>query len=191
MRKLVLFMHTSLDGFVQGSDIWDIGWISYDEHLVQYADEIVKATGSPVYGRVTYEGMKGYWPTVLDNPESSKHDIEHAVWLNNVTKVVVSSTMETTDWSNTVIIGSNVVEEINKLKQMPGKDLVIFGSPSLSHYLMQHDVIDEYRLTVSPIVLGEGVPLFQDIKSRIKLKLVDSRTFPSGAVILHYETVRE
>jgi len=78
MRKLVLFMHTSLDGFVQGSDLWDIGWISYDEHLVQYADEIVKETGSPVYGRVTYEGMKGYWPTIPDNPESSKHDIEHA-----------------------------------------------------------------------------------------------------------------
>lgn len=190
MRKIVLFMHTSLDGFVQGKDQWDIGWISYDEDLVKYADEIVEATGSPMYGRITYEGMKNYWPTVLDNPNSSKHEVEHATWLQNVTKIVISNSMETTDWVNTIVINKNVVEEIKKLKEMPGKDLVIFGSPSLSHFLMKHDLIDEFRLTVSPVVLGDGIPLFKDLKDRIKLNLIESRTYPSGVVILHYETAR-
>ena len=180
-------MHTSLDGFVQGKEPWDIGWISYDEDLVQYADEVVASTGSPMYGRITYEGMKNYWPGVLDNPNSSKHEIQHATWLQNVTKIVVSKSMETTDWVNTILINTNVVEEIRKLKEAPGKDLVIFGSPSLSHFLMQHDLIDEFRLTVSPIVLGDGIPLFKDLKDRMKLKLIESRTLPSGVVILHYE----
>ncbi len=191
MRKVVLFMHTSLDGYVQGPDTWDLNWVSYDEELVEYADEVVRSVGSTVYGRVTYEGMKGYWPTVLDNPSSSEHDIQHATWLNNITKIVVSGSMKETDWNNTVLIQDNVVEEIRKLKQQPGKDLVIFGSPTLSHFFMQHDLIDEYRLTVSPVVLGGGIPLFKDIKERTKLKLLDTRTLKSGVVILHYETVRK
>lgn len=190
MRKVVLFMHTSLDGLVQGRKKGDFGWISYDQDLVDYADEVVDSARATVYGRVTYEGMKGYWPTVLDNPRSSEHDVKHAAWLEQITKVVVSHTMESTDWNNTILIRENVVEEINKLKQLPGKDLVIFGSPTLSHFFMKHDLIDEYRLTVSPVVLGEGVPLFKDSKVRSKLKLLDTRAYPSGAVILHYETVR-
>jgi dihydrofolate reductase len=191
MRKVALFMHTSLDGFVQGPDKWDINWISYDQDLVEFGDEVVSSTGSPVYGRVTYEGMKGYWPTVIDNPESSKHDIEHATWLENATKVVVSNSMEKADWNNTILINDNVVEEITKLKQMPGKDLVIFGSPTLSYYFMQHDLIDEFWLTVSPIVLGGGIPLFKDIKDRMKLNLLESRSLKSGVVTLKYKVIKE
>jgi dihydrofolate reductase len=191
MRKVALFMHTSLDGFVQGPDKWDINWISYDQDLVEFGDEVVSLTGSPVYGRVTYEGMKGYWPTVIDNPDSSKHDIEHATWLENATKVVVSNSMEKADWNNTILINDNVVEEITKLKQMPGKDLVIFGSPMLSHYFMQHDLIDEFWLTVSPIVLGDGIPLFKDIKARMKLNLLETRSLKSGVVTLKYKVIKE
>lgn len=186
MRKIVLFMHTSLDGFVQGKDPWDIGWVSYDEDLVKYGDEVVAATGSPMYGRITYEGMKNYWPALLDNPDSSEHERKHATWLQNVTKIVVSNSMKTTDWVNTTLINNNVVEEIRNLKETSGNDIVIFGSPSLAHYLMQHDLIDEFRLTVSPIVLGEGIPLFKELKDRMKLNLIESRTLPSGVVILHY-----
>src|SRR5690606_14869036 len=115
-------------------------------------------------------------------PDSSKHDIEHATWLENATKVVVANSREKADWNNTILINDNVVEEITKLKQMPGKDLVIFGSPMLSHYFMQHDLIDEFWLTVSPIVLGDGIPLFKDIKDRMKLNLLETRSLKSGVV---------
>jgi dihydrofolate reductase len=191
MRKLVLFIGSSLDGYAQGPNIWDIEWIPYDDESIEYSDGVVSTVGSPVYGRVTYEGMKGYWPTVFDNPSSTEHDIKHATWLENVTKIVISNSMEKTDWNNTILINDNVVEEIKKLKQMPGKDLVIFGSPSLSHYLMEHHLIDEFRISLVPIVLGGGIPLFKGMKDRMKLNLLETRTFKSGVVALHYELIRE
>lgn len=191
MRKLVLFIGSSLDGFTQGPNKWDVAWIPYDDESIEYSDWVVNTVGSPVYGRVTYEGMKGYWPTVFDNPSSSERDIKHATWVENVTKIVVSTSMEKADWSNTILINDNVVEEITKLKQMPGKDLVIFGSPTLAHYLMEHHLIDEFRISLVPIVLGDGIPLFKGIKDRKKLNLLDTRTFKSGVVALHYQLKRE
>jgi dihydrofolate reductase len=190
MRKVVLLIGTSLDGYVQRPNSWDIEWILYIEQSIEYADEFVSTVGSPDYGRVTYEGMRDYWPTVFDSPASSEHDVKHPNWLENVTKIVISNSMEKTDWNNSILIKDNVVEGITKLKQMPGKDLVIFCSPTLAHYFMQHDLIDEFRISVVPVVLGEGIPLFKDIKDRIKLNLLDSRQFRSGVVALHYQLIR-
>ena len=185
MRKLVSFVGISLDGYAQGPDRWDIEWIPYDQEHVDYSDSVVDTVGSPVYGRVTYEGMQ-YWRTVFDNPQSTEHDIKHATWLENAPKIVVSSSMESTDWNNTTIINDHVAEEITKLKQMPGKDLVIFGSPTLTNYMMNHDLIDEFRISICPVVLGGGIPLFKNIQNRMKLELLESKTFQSGVVVLHY-----
>ena len=188
MRKLVLFMHVSLDGFAADTKS-GLDWISYDSELQQYADGIVATVGSPVYGRVTYELMAGYWPTVLDNPNAGEHSKAHARWVDQATKIVFSKTMKKADWNNTIVINDNIAEEINKLKQQPGKDLVIFGSPTLAHSFMELDLIDEYQLTLNPVLLGSGKPAYQNIKNKTNLRLVKSTTLKSGVVGLHYERV--
>ena len=185
MRKLVLFMHVSLDGFATDAN-GGLGWISYDGELQQYAQGIVDTVGSPVYGRLTYALMAGYWPGELDNPEASEHSKAHARWVDKVTKIVFSKTMKKADWNNTIVINDNIAEEINKLKQQPGKDLVIFGSPGLTHSFMELDLIDEYQLTLNPVLLGGGKTVYQNIKNKTNLKLVKATTFNSGVVGLHY-----
>jgi dihydrofolate reductase len=185
MRKLVLFMHVSLDGFAADANS-GLGWISYDSELQQYADGIVATVGSPVYGRLTYELMAGYWPAVLDDPDESEHSKAHAQWVDNAAKIVFSKTMKKADWNNTIVINDNIAEEINKLKQQSGKDLVIFGSPGLAHSFMELDLIDEYQLTLNPVLLGTGIPAFQHIKNKTNLKLVKSTALNNGVVGLHY-----
>lgn len=189
MRKVVLFMHISLDGFAAGPN-GELDWISYDEELEKYAEEVVRTVGAPLYGRVTYQMMESYWPTVLTNPAATRHEIEHAHWVENIPKIVFSKTLEKVEWNNTTLIKDNIAVEISKLKQQPGKDLVIFGSPGLAHTLMRLDLIDEYRLTVNPVILGSGMPVFKDLKDRGELKLLNTKTFGSGVIALHYETKR-
>lgn len=127
MRKLILFMHVSLDGFAADADR-GLGWIAYDGELQQYADAIVATVGSPVYGRVTYELMAGYWPGVLNDPNESERSRAHAQWVDKAPKIVFSRTMKEAGWNNTTVISDNISEEINKLKQQPGKDLVILAA---------------------------------------------------------------
>jgi dihydrofolate reductase len=182
-------MHLSLDGFVAGPN-GELDWISMDEELEKYAEGVVSTVGAALYGRVTYQMMESHWPSVLENPSSSKHDIDHAHWIENISKIVFSRSLEKVEWNNTRLIKDHIAEEISKLKQQPGKDLVIFGSPGLAQTFMQLDLIDEYRLTVNPVVLGVGKPLFKDNKDRINLKLLETRAFNSGVVELHYETIR-
>lgn len=185
MRRLVLFAHISLDGFA--SDIHGgLDFLSYNEGLQQFADEVVKTTGTPVYGKNTYHLMKGYWPTVLDNPEASRQTLDHARWVQEVPKIVFSTTLPSADWNNTTLLKDNVAEEVNKLKQQPGKDLVVFGSPGLAKSLMNLGLVDEYRLTLHPVILGEGISLFDGNTQRSNLKLLDSKTLASGVVTLHY-----
>ena len=185
MRKVVLFMHISLDGFAAGPN-GELDWISYDEELEKYAEGIVSTVGSPLYGRVTYQMMESYWPTVLTNPSATEHALAHARWLENVEKIVFSKTLAKVEWHNTRLIKDNIAEEIAKLKQQPGQDLVIFGSPGLARNFMQLGLIDAYRLTVNPVILGRGLPLFQGLEDKIDLKLVNSKTLDSGVVALHY-----
>lgn len=185
MRKLVLFMHVSLDGFAADANN-DLGWILYDGDLQQYADEIVATVGSPVYGRVTYELMAGYWPEVLNDANESERNRAHAQWVDQATKIVFSTTMEKAEWNNTIVIKDNIAEEINKLKQQPGKDLVIFGSPGLAHSLMELNLIDEYQFTLNPVLLGSGIPVFKNIQHKTNLTLVKATPLKSGVVGLHY-----
>jgi dihydrofolate reductase len=191
MRKLVLFMHVSLDGFAADTNR-GLDWISYDSELQQYADGIVATVGSPVYGRVTYELMAGYWPGVLNNPDASENSKAHAQWVDKATKIVFSRTMKKAEWNNTIVVNDNIAEEINKLKQSSiggSKDLVIFGSPGLAHSFMELDLIDEYQLTLNPVLLGTGIPVYQNIKNKTNLSLVKATPLKSGVVGLHYVKV--
>ena len=188
MRNLVIFMHMSLDGFAAGSN-GELDWIAYDGELEKHAETVVNSVGAALYGRVTYHMME-YWRTVPSNPDSSEHELEHARWIEAIPKVVVSTTLESVDWNNTTIISGNLAEEITKLKQQPGKDLVIFGSPSLSQTLAQQGLVDEYQLTLSPVILGSGVPFFARFEEKNSLQLLEQKTFSSGAMAMHYRVVK-
>ncbi|MCM3001329.1 dihydrofolate reductase family protein [Paenibacillus cellulositrophicus] len=191
MRKLVLFLHSSLDGFVEGPNgEMDIGWVSYDADLEKLAKEILSTADTVIWGRGTYQMMHSYWPSVPSNPSASQHELDHAEWIEKTNKVVFSTTLEKVEWNNSRLVKNNVKEEIMNLKQQPGRDMVILGSPRFAHYLMELDLIDEYKITVSPVLIGSGLPLFQGIKEKINLKLIENKTFDSGAIGLFYQAVR-
>lgn len=191
MRKLILYMHVSLDGFVQGEHDWDIGWIIHDEEMERYADESFKTVDTVLWGRGTFLGMQQHWTAVPGNPDASEHDKAHAAWLNETLKVVFSTTLENVDWNKSVLIKKNIAEEVQKLKNQEGRDMIIIGSPRLAHSLMQHNLIDEFRVNVNPIVLGRGLPLFQDVQKRIPLELVQNKTFRNGVIGLIYRVKHE
>jgi len=186
MRKLVLFMHISLDGFVTDSK-GKMDWINIDEEMFDYAGQRTREADTALYGRGTYHIMESYWPTAADKPNATKHDIEHAAWYNQVDKVIVSKTLKGTDRLKTRIISENLTSEIRKLKEGPGKEIIMFGSPTLAHTLTEENLINDYWLFVNPILLGKGLPLFNSLKHTVKLKLLANKSFASGVVCLHYE----
>lgn len=186
MRKLVLFMHISLDGFVAGPN-GKMDWIRVSDDIFDYAGERTDQADTGLYGRVTYEMMQSYWPTAGDSPDASKHDIEHSQWYNNVNKVVISQTMRGQQLPQTRIISDDVPAQVAELKQREGREIVMFGSPSVAHTLTDHDLIDDYWLFVNPVILGHGIPLFKDVDKRIELRLAECKVFSSGVVCLHYE----
>ncbi|MEP7232447.1 MAG: dihydrofolate reductase family protein [Ginsengibacter sp.] len=185
MRKIISFMHISLDGFVAGPN-GEMDWIKVDEEIFDYVGKRISEGDTALYGRVTYEMMENYWPTAADKLTATKHDIEHSKWYEKVYKVVLSKTMKGADFTNTKIISDNLSERINEIKQQGGKDILLFGSPTATHSLMQLNLIDGYWLFVNPIILGRGIPLFADIKDKIKLKLLTTRQFTCGVTELNY-----
>jgi dihydrofolate reductase len=191
MRKIISFMHISLDGFVAGPN-GEMNWIKVDEEIFDYVDNRISEGDTALYGRVTYQMMENYWPTAGDEPDASEHDIEHSKWYNKVHKVVLSKTMKDADLTNTTIISDNLSDRINEIKQQGDKDILLFGSPTATHSLIQLNLIDGYWLFVNPIILGQGIPLFVDIKDKIKLKLLPTtRQFTSGVTELNYTVDRQ
>ena len=185
MRNLIFFMHTSLDGFVAGLN-GGMDWINLDEAMFDFVATMTNQADTALYGRITYEMMQGYWPTAGEQPNASKHDIEHSNWYNNVLKVVLSKTIQETGLHNTKVIGDHLSDNINKLKQQDGKNILIFGSPGASQSLLNQGLIDEFWLFVNPIILGKGMPLFKDLTGTTKLDLIESKTFARGVIALHY-----
>jgi dihydrofolate reductase len=185
MRNVISCMHISLDGFVAGPN-GEMNWIKVDEELFDYIGERISATDTALYGRVTYEMMQNYWPDAGSQPGASKHDIEHSKWYNKAHKLVLSRTMKGASLPNTTIISDNLSSDINAIKQAAGSEILLFGSPSATHALIQQNLIDGYCLFVNPIILAQGIPLFKDIKDQTKLKVVTTRRFTSGVTELNY-----
>jgi len=197
MRKIISFMHISLDGFVAGLN-GEMDWIKVDEEVFDYVGKRISEGDTALYGRVTYQMMENYWPTAADKPKATKHDIEHSKWYSKVHKVVLSKTMKDTDLppgqaglTNPKIISDNLLDRINEIKQQAGKDILLFGSPTATHSLIQLNLIDGYWLFVNPIILGRGIPLFADIKDKIKLNLLTTRQFTCGVTELNYTVDRQ
>lgn len=183
-------MHISLDGFVAGL-IGEMDWIKVDEEIFDYVGKRISEGDTALYGRVTYQMMENYWPTAGDKPAATRHDIEHSKWYSKVHKIVLSKTMNEAGLTNTTIIDDNLSDKINEIKQQKGKDILLFGSPTATHSLIQLNLIDGYWLFVNPIILGRGIPLFANIKDKIKLKLLTTRQFTCGVTELNYTVDRQ
>jgi len=184
MRKVILMMSVSLDGFIEGPD-HDLGWHMVDDELHSHFNEQLRGMGAFLDGRVTYELMAGFWPTADADPSSTGPMVEFAAIWRDMPKFVFSRTMEGAGW-NTTVVRHVVPEEIEALKARPGGDMVL-GGADLAASFMRHDLIDEYRLYVHPVVIGRGKPLFPPRAARVVLGLAQTRTFGNGVVLLRYE----
>jgi dihydrofolate reductase len=201
MRKIISFMHISLDGFVAGPN-GEMNWIKVDQEIFDHVGKRISQGDTSLYGRVTYDMMESYWPAAADKPEASKHDIEHSKWYSKVHKVVLSRTMKDADLANTTIISDKLPDRINEIKARPAsagsgsEDILLFGSPTATHSLIQQNLIDGYWLFVNPIILGQGIPLFMNInpdsyRDKIKLNLLTTRQFTCGVTELNYTVERQ
>ncbi|MDQ6755883.1 MAG: dihydrofolate reductase family protein [Bacteroidota bacterium] len=193
MRKIISFMHISLDGFVAGPNK-EMNWIIVDEEIFDHVGKRISEGDTALYGRITFQMMENYWPNAGNEPDASRHDIEHSKWYKKVRKVVLSKTLEEAAFTDTKIISDNLSDRINEVKQSHqsrSEDILLFGSPTATHSLIQLNLIDGYWLFVNPIILGQGIPLFAGIKDKIKLKLLSTRQFTSGVTELNYTVDRQ
>jgi dihydrofolate reductase len=192
MRKIISFMHMSLDGFVAGPN-GEMDWIKVDQDIFDHVGRRIGSTDSALYGRVTFQMMEGYWPTAADKPNASRHDIEHSKWYATARKIVLSKTLKGADFVNTEIIDGKISDRIMEIKKSSGggsDEILLFGSPTATHSLAAFNLIDGYWLFVNPIILGRGIPLFSGIKDRIKLDLQSTQRFACGVTELNYTLVR-
>jgi dihydrofolate reductase len=190
MRKVIVLMHESLDGMVAGPN-GEMDWIQFDEEMTGYVSKATQDADAAIYGRVTYQMMESYWPTAAENPNATRHDIDHANWVNQAQKIVFSRTMERSDWKGTVIMKDIVRDEIESLKKQQGKNLLLIGSASIVHAFIELDLIDEYWINVNPVLLGKGKPMFRNIKNRQNLNLTEAKNFNGGVMGLKYERLRK
>jgi len=188
MRRIIVSMNVTLDGFMAGPDgalDWQFqNWTSDMAELM--GDQLSKA-GALLLGKNTYNAMAGYWPAIGTCLSLPRDDIAFAAMMNSCPKIVCSNTLTTLSWNNSRLIKGNLRGEILKLKQQPGKDILIYGSGRLVSSLTRWGLIDEYRLWIYPVSIGRGMPLFA---AKLNFKLVGMRQFPSGVVVLNYEVCR-
>ena len=188
MRKVILSNSVTLDGFFEGPNK-ELDWHIVDEEGKEYAIDLLGNVDALLFGRVTYQLMADYWPAAATNPSTPKSDLEIADKMNNLPKIVFSKTLQEVKWNNSRLVKENIAEEISKMKQQSGKDMVIFGSSSIVSTFMQFGLIDEYRIILNPVVLGNGKPLFKGINEKHNLKLLKTEVLGSGVVILYYQPI--
>jgi dihydrofolate reductase len=188
MRNVLLFMHLSLDSFVSGPKgelDWGGGFEQEMNEELLY--ELVRADYTVLLGRVAYHELAAAWPKIPDTPGSSKGEKAFAHWISQAPKIVFSKTLSQGEWANSSVVKGDIAEEIKKLKQQEGKDLVLFGGARLAQAFVERDLIDEYRLVVHPVLLGQGKSLFSENKNMLALKLIQAKAFQAGAVLLRYQ----
>ena len=180
MRKLIAAINMTLDGFCDHT-----AGIA-DEELHQHYNDLLRNADTLLYGRITYQLMESYWPSVVKNPTGNKPIDEFAVLIDNISKWVFSRTLRKVTWKNTALKNEVTKEEILELKRQEGKNILV-GSPTLIITMAQLNLIDEYQLAIHPVILGHGLPLFKNIRDKINLTLLKTKTFGSGVVALYYE----
>lgn len=184
MRKVIAAINLTLDGFC------DHTAMIADDEIHQHYNELLSNADTILYGRITYQLMESYWPSVVKKPTGNKPMDEFAVLIDDISKIVFSTTLKTVEWKNTRLAAEDIKEVVLKLKQQTGKN-ILAGSRTMITTLMQLGLIDEYQFCVQPIVLGSGLPLFKNVKDRINLQLLKTKTFGCGAVALYYESTKK
>jgi dihydrofolate reductase len=183
MRKVIYSMGVSLDGFIAGPN-GEIDWGAPDEERHRFHNEQTREIGAHFCGRRLYEEMR-YWDTAEENPSASEYELEFARVWKEIPKIVFSTTLEKVD-GNARLATDGVAKEVARLKAEPGKDLAVGGAGLASSFIEQ-GLVDEFRLFVSPVVLGGGTPYFPALQERIDLELVETKTFGSPVVYLRYQ----
>jgi dihydrofolate reductase len=179
MRKIIAAMNMTLDGFC------DHTAMIADEEIHQHYSELLRNAGTLLYGRITFQLME-YWPTLLKNPSGDKAMDEFAMVIDSIPKIVFSNQLKNTGWDSATISTRPIEEVVLEFKQKPGKDILV-GSRSLIVQLTNLNLIDELQICIFPVVIGKGLPLFDKIKDTTLLKLVETKTFPSGTIRLCYK----
>lgn len=184
MRKIIVFNLISIDGFFAGSD-GNIDWHNVDDEFNTFAIEQTKTFGTILFGKTTYKLFEVYWPAALADPATSSDDRQIAQTIEDIEKIVFSKSIQDVSWKNTKLLHDVDPEEIKHWKESEGQDMAIFGSGTIVQQLANLGLIDEYRLLVNPVILGEGKPLFKNVH-KLDLKLINTRTFGNGNVLLTY-----
>jgi len=183
MRKVIAAINMTLDGFCDHTEGIP------DEELHEHYTELLANAGVILYGRITYQLMQ-FWQTLIKNPSGERAMDEFAVAIDKIPKIVFSHTLKNTEWESAKLSNKPIEQEVSELKQQPGKDILV-GSRSLIIQLIQLNLIDEFQLCVHPVVVGKGLPLFDKIKDRTFFRLLKTKIFGSGAVVLYYEPTRQ
>ena len=187
-----MFMTTSIDGYFEGPN-HDISWHNVDEEFNEFAIEQLRQTDIILFGRRTYQLFENYWPKAAQDTALSKNNLEIANLINNMDKIVFSTILnkveEKENWKNVKLVHTVNPEEIKSWKHQPGKEMSVGGN-NLCTTLALRGLVDELRIMVNPIILGEGTQLFQGVKERLNLRLMKTRTFNSGNVLLYYVLLR-
>ena len=188
MRKLIAQIHISLDG-IAALPSGDLSWIHVDEEIFDDTLAMTNRADAAIYGRVTFGIMEAYWPTAPSQPNATKHDKEHGAWYAAVEKYVISNTLQEVKPMTTVIRG-DIAAQISAIKTQPGKDILLFGSPSTVQSLLRMNLVDELCLLVNPILMGKGLHYFAEGGEQKRLRLIDSRVFTSGVTKLTYQVLK-
>lgn len=178
MRKLIAAINLTLDGFC------DHDAITPDEEIHEHYTDLLKNADTILYGRITYQLME-YWPPIVKNPTGNKAMDEFAVVMDHIQKIVFSHTLKSVEWETAKLAKQSIEAEVAELKQQPGKDILV-GSRSLMLQLMKLGLIDEYQFCLHPVIVGKGLPLFENISNKINIKLTKTENFGGGAVLLYY-----
>jgi dihydrofolate reductase len=187
VRRIVLMISVSMDGFFEGPG-GNLDWHLVDDEVHTEFNQVLGAMSAFLDGRVTYQLMADFWPTADADPESSPPMAEFARIWRDMPKVVFSRTLERADW-NTTVVREVVPDEIRRMQAEPGGDMAV-GGADLAATFREHDLIDEYRLYLHPVLIGQGTPLFRPTDALADLRLLETRTFGNGVVLLRYERVR-
>lgn len=188
MRKVIVSMNVTLDGFMSGLNC-ELDWHfqSWTSEMAETLCEQLNRADSILFGRVTYMAMAKYWLSKAMDLSCPREDIAFVEMINNYTKIVFSKTLAVAEWSNSRLVNENLEEEIIKLKKQAGKHMIIYGSGKIASALIQLRLVDEYQIWVHPVVIGKGKPLFKCLQNKLHLKLLKTKTFYSGVVLLFYK----
>ena len=184
MRKVIAAINMTLDGY------FDHTAMIADDELHQHYNDLLRNAGTIIYGRITYQLMESYWPMIVKNPTGNKPTDEFAILIDNISKIVFSHTLENVSWKYAKLAKKDIKEEVLELRHQEGKD-ILAGSRSLIVTLLNLNLIDEFQICVQPIILGKGLPLLEDIRNRIDLKLLKTKTFNSGSIVLYYKPTKK